>query len=115
MDLNLNNQWVTMTATSNNQYAYYNTLGPWNTYFPLHIRVTSVTGETVDDYISSKTGGVGQAQFSNVSTQLASGLLLRCSLYQASLPWCWLYQASPKFCHPACVCTQQQTRQHSHI
>ena len=71
MELNLNNQWVTMTATSNNQYAYYNTLGPWNTYFPLHIRVTSVTGETVDDYIPSKTGGVGSAQFTDVSALLA--------------------------------------------
>ena len=66
VSLNLNNQWVTMTDTSNNQYAYYNTLGPWNTYFPLHIRVTSVTGETVDDYITSATGGVGSAQFTDV-------------------------------------------------
>jgi hypothetical protein len=39
--------WLALQRTNNNQWAYYNTNGPWQTSFPMGIRVTNVLGETV--------------------------------------------------------------------
>ena len=64
---NIGGNWIGLTRTSNNQWAYYNSAGPWENNFPMGLRLTSVTGETIEDSMASNEGGQGQAQFSDVS------------------------------------------------
>lgn len=52
-----------LRRSNNNQWAYYSEAGPWQTEMPLALRITSVTGETVEDVMSSTSGGEGRAQF----------------------------------------------------
>ena len=52
-----------LRRSNNNQWAYYSEAGPWQTEMPLALRVTSVTGETVEDAMSSTSGGEGKVQF----------------------------------------------------
>jgi hypothetical protein len=67
VEVKLNGQWLPLERTVNNQWPYYNTNGPWQSSFPMPIRVTSVTGETIEDAIPSQTGGNGSKQFTSVS------------------------------------------------
>ena len=64
MQVKINDVWVNMKRANNNQWPYYNTNGPWQTNFPMPIRVTSIAGETVEDVITSVAGGDGHVQFS---------------------------------------------------
>ncbi len=64
MQVKINDVWVNMKRANNNQWPYYNTNGPWQTGFPMPIRVTSIAGETVEDVITSPSGGDGHVQFS---------------------------------------------------
>ena len=38
---------VPLTRTNNNQWAYYNSNGPWQAAFPMPIQITNCLGETV--------------------------------------------------------------------
>ena len=67
MEIKLGGAWLPLKRTVNNQWPYYNTNGPWQTSFPMPIRVTSVTGETIEDAITGVKGGQGTSQFSDVS------------------------------------------------
>lgn len=62
----IGDSWIPLQRGTNNQWAYYNSAGPWEDNFPMGVRVTSVTGETIDDAVPSKTGGDGGAQFAEV-------------------------------------------------
>ena len=55
--------WRPLRRSNNNQFAYYSEAGPWQTEMPLPLRVTSVTGETVEDVMASTSGGDGTVQF----------------------------------------------------
>lgn len=55
--------WRSLRRSNNNQFAYYSEAGPWQTTMPMPIRVTSVTGETVEDVVASTSGGEGKVQF----------------------------------------------------
>ena len=63
----IGDNWITLTRGSNNQWAYYNSAGPWEDNFPMGLRITSVSGEVVEDAVPSKTGGDGNVQFKDVS------------------------------------------------
>ncbi|CAL8470266.1 g9808 [Coccomyxa elongata] len=67
VEVKLNGQWLPLKRTVNNQWPYYNTNGPWQSSFPMPIRVTSVTGETIEDSITSVKGGDGTKQFSAIA------------------------------------------------
>ena len=45
MQVKINNVWVKMQRANNNQWPYYNTNGPWQTGFPMPIRISSIAGE----------------------------------------------------------------------
>lgn len=64
----IGDNWVTLTRASNNQWAYYNSAGPWQENFPMGLRITSVTGEELEDAITSPEGNNGTVQFSDVGT-----------------------------------------------
>ena len=66
VEVKLGGEWLPLKRTVNNQWPYYNTNGPWQSSFPMPIRVTSVTGETIEDTITSAKGGDGSKQFSAV-------------------------------------------------
>ena len=55
--------WRSLRRSNNNQFAYYSEAGPWQSEMPLPLRVTSVTGETVEDTMASTSGGEGKVQF----------------------------------------------------
>ncbi len=67
VEVKLGGEWLPLKRTVNNQWPYYNTNGPWQSSFPMPIRVTSVTGETIEDVITSTKGGDGTKQFSQVA------------------------------------------------
>lgn len=48
MEANIGGGWLPLKRTNNNQWAYYNTNGPWQANFPMPVRVTSCLGETVE-------------------------------------------------------------------
>ncbi len=56
-----------LKRSSNNQWPYYNTNGPWQSSFPMPIRITSASGETIEDSIPNAKGGDGSKQFGGVS------------------------------------------------
>ncbi|KAK9834151.1 hypothetical protein WJX81_003220 [Elliptochloris bilobata] len=64
VEVKINNVWIKMQRANNNQWPYYNTNGPWQTGFPMPVRVTSIAGETVEDTIAGPSGGEGHVQFS---------------------------------------------------
>ena len=45
VQVKINNVWVKMQRANNNQWPYYNTNGPWQTGFPMPIRISSIAGE----------------------------------------------------------------------
>ena len=45
VEVKINNAWVKMQRANNNQWPYYNTNGPWQTGFPMPIRISSIAGE----------------------------------------------------------------------
>lgn len=55
--------WRSLRRSNNNQFAYYSEAGPWQETIPLPLRITSVTGETVEDSMASTAGGEGKVQF----------------------------------------------------
>ena len=55
--------WRSLRRSNNNQFAYYSEAGPWQASMPLPLRVTSVTGETVEDSMATTSGGPGKVQF----------------------------------------------------
>jgi len=55
--------WRSLRRSNNNQFAYYSEAGPWQETMPLPLRITSVTGETVEDSMASTAGGEGKVQF----------------------------------------------------
>ena len=63
VSIKLNGAWRPLKRVFNNQFAYYSEAGPWQSAFPLPVRVTSVTGETLEDTIKSAEGGDGTQQF----------------------------------------------------
>lgn len=63
VQIKLGGSWMSLRRSNNNQWAYYSEAGPWQASFPLPIRVTSVTGETVEDAMASSSGGDGKVQF----------------------------------------------------
>ena len=67
VEIKLQGQWLPMKRTVNNQWPYYNTNGPWQTAFPIPVRVTSVVGEVIEDTITGVKGNQGTKQFSEVS------------------------------------------------
>ena len=67
VEIKLGDTWLPLKRTVNNQWPYYNTNGPWQSSFPMPIRVTSVTGETVEDAITGVKGGQGTKQFGQTS------------------------------------------------
>ncbi len=75
VEVKLNGEWLPLKRTVNNQWPYYNTHGPWQSSFPMPIRVTSVTGETIEDTITSAKGGDGAKQFSAVGGSVCLLLL----------------------------------------
>lgn len=48
VQVKINNVWVKMQRANNNQWPYYNTNGPWQTGFPMPIRISSIAGEVGD-------------------------------------------------------------------
>jgi len=56
-------EWRQLRRSNNNQFAYYSEFGPWQTTIPLPLRITSVTGETLEDTMASTSGGDGKVQF----------------------------------------------------
>lgn len=58
--------WRPLRRSTNNQWGYYSEAGPWEGSFPMGIRITSVTGETVEDTLTSNPGNAGTVQFSQV-------------------------------------------------
>nr|QOL01074.1 putative extracellular protein CSOL_007b [Pseudococcomyxa simplex] len=83
VEVKLGGEWLPLKRTVNNQWPYYNTNGPWQSSFPMPIRVTSVTGETIEDTITSAKGGDGSKQFSAVGGSGGSG---NSTSYSASAP-----------------------------
>ncbi len=77
MEVKIGGTWVPLKRSSNNQWPYYNTNGPWESSFPMPIRVTSAVGETIEDSVPSSKGGEGTKQFSAVSSVCIWALLLR--------------------------------------
>jgi len=63
VQVKLGGAWRALKHTTNNQWAYYSEAGPWQSSFPLPVRVTSVTGETIEEAITSAAGGDGTKQF----------------------------------------------------
>lgn len=63
VQVKIGGSWRSLRRSNNNQFAYYSEAGPWQTTMPLPIRVTSVTGETVEDTVASTSGGEGKVQF----------------------------------------------------
>lgn len=90
MEVKLNGQWLPLKRTVNNQWPYYNTNGPWQSSFPMPIRVTSVTGETIEDSITSVKGGDGIKQFSTVAGSVRVSILV--SAFLTMLPSCACHQ-----------------------
>lgn len=81
----IGDSWIPLQRGTNNQWAYYNSAGPWEDNFPMGVRVTSVTGETIDDAVPSKTGGDGGAQFAEVRPCFAAGCALNSALANCML------------------------------
>ena len=67
VEIKLGGSWVPLKRSSNNQWPYYNTNGPWQSSFPMPIRITSAAGEAIEDSIPSAKGGDGTKQFGGVS------------------------------------------------
>ncbi|CAL5218467.1 g150 [Coccomyxa viridis] len=63
VEIKLGGSWVPLKRSSNNQWPYYNTNGPWQSSFPMPIRITSAAGEAIEDSIPSAKGGDGTKQF----------------------------------------------------
>ena len=53
--------WISLKRVFNNQWAYYSEQGPAS--WPMDIKVTSVTGETVTDKVTSQAGNTGAVNF----------------------------------------------------
>ena len=60
------NTTLALRHAFNNQWAYYSEAGPWMNSFPMAIRVTGVTGETLVDEVTSKDGNDGTVQFKTI-------------------------------------------------
>ncbi len=89
VEVKLNGEWLPLKRTVNNQWPYYNTNGPWQSSFPMPIRVTSVTGETIEDSITSTKGGEGTKQVSGTAGSGTAGSV------RASIPaFCLPHQAA---------------------
>jgi hypothetical protein len=56
-------RWVALPRSTANRFQYSGDAGEWNQSGPLKVRVTSVTGETVEDALPGLKGGGGTAQF----------------------------------------------------
>ena len=76
VEIKLQGQWLPLKRTVNNQWPYYNTNGPWQGAFPIPVRVTSVTGETIEDAITGVKGNQGTKQFTEVSGSVRARWLL---------------------------------------
>lgn len=79
VEVKIGSTWVPLKRSANNQWPYYNTNGPWESSFPMPIRVTSAAGETIEDSVPSSKGGEGTKQFSAVSSTCICAMLLRCA------------------------------------
>ena len=66
VEVKLGGSWIALKRSANNQWPYYNTQGPWQSSFPMPIRITSAAGEVVEDSIPDTKGGDGKKQFSAV-------------------------------------------------
>ena len=66
VSVKIGGNWLPLKRSSNNQWPYYNTNGPWQGSFPMPVRITSATGEVVEDNIPNAKGGVGSKQFTEV-------------------------------------------------
>ena len=66
VEVKLGGTWVPLKRSANNQWPYYTTNGPWQSSFPMPIRLTSAAGETLEDAIPSAKGGDGTKQFAAV-------------------------------------------------
>ena len=66
VSVKIGGSWLPLKRSTNNQWPYYNTNGPWQSSFPMPIRITSATGETVEDHIPNAKGGEGTKQFTEV-------------------------------------------------
>ena len=53
--------WIPLKRVFNNQWAYYSEKGPAS--WPMDIKVTSVTGETVTDKVTNQAGNTGTVNF----------------------------------------------------
>ena len=73
VEIKLGGNWVPLKRSSNNQWPYYNTDGPWQSSFPMPIRITSAANETVEDSIPNAKGGDGAKQFGGVSRACSLG------------------------------------------
>lgn len=47
VSVTIGGSYLPLKRTNNNQWAYYNTNGPWQSNFPMGIKVTNCLGETV--------------------------------------------------------------------
>ena len=66
VSVKIGGNWLPLKRSSNNQWPYYNTNGPWQGSFPMPVRITSATGEVVEDSIPNAKGGEGSKQFTEV-------------------------------------------------
>lgn len=78
VEIKLGGNWIPLKRSANNQWPYYNTNGPWQSSFPMPIRITSAAGESIEDSIPNAKGGDGKKQFSAVSLVI-SLYVLQCS------------------------------------
>ena len=72
VSVKIGGNWLPLKRSSNNQWPYYNTNGPWQGSFPMPIRITSATGEVVEDNIPNAKGGEGSKQFTEVCLSLST-------------------------------------------
>jgi len=78
VEIKLGGNWIPLKRSANNQWPYYNTNGPWQSSFPMPIRITSAAGESIEDSVPNTKGGDGTKQFSAVSLVI-SFHVLQCS------------------------------------
>lgn len=62
MELNLNGKWSSLRRDVSNSWNYNG--GSFT--FPMHVRLTSVLDDVVEDWIPANTGGQGNAQFAEL-------------------------------------------------
>ena len=59
VSVSIGGSFLPLTRTNNNQWAYYNTNGPWQAAFPMPIQITDCLGQTVTVRPPSFSTGFG--------------------------------------------------------